>query len=124
MVMISGDAVLKEIASRLRRTVRPHDVVCRYGGDEFLVFLENCYEKGGSVAAERILDGVRSEPITLGSVQLDVTMSLGWAWVQSTKQEVLAELIKTADMALYEAKAAGRDRAERIKLDLKQSNAA
>ncbi len=120
----AGDEVLKEVASRLRGALRPHDVACRYGDDEFLVFLGNCSQEGAQAVARRILDRVRVEPVKLASGETEVTVSVGVASAGDISPELLPELVKTADMALYDAKARGRDCSAQLTLDPARTNAA
>lgn len=100
-----GDAVLVDVAYRLRKELRAFDLAYRLGGEEFLVVLPGADAHEGVVIAERLREAVASEPIG----GLDITMSFGVAGSRGAifdHERVLA----AADAALYEAKAAGRDR--------------
>jgi diguanylate cyclase (GGDEF)-like protein len=102
-----GDAVLRELAARLRERVRREDVVGRWGGEEFVVALPETTPDGAAAVAESLRLAIASTPIVADGAALDVTVSIGVAaW---TGQE-LDELVERADRALYAAKAAGRDR--------------
>ena len=104
-----GDAVLVELAARVRGQVRDVDTVARYGGEEVVVVLPETDEAGAVRAAERICDVVRrrcfGEP---GQVPVDVTVSVGVA-VFPMHGATAGALLRRADEALYDAKRAGRD---------------
>ena len=102
----TGDRVLAAVASRLARRVRAEDVLGRWGGEEFVVLLPDLDAVEAAVAAEAFRQEVANEPIPLDGEELTVTVSVGWtAW----DGEGAAELIDRADVALYAAKAAGRN---------------
>jgi diguanylate cyclase (GGDEF)-like protein len=104
-----GDAVLVEIAARVRGQVRDVDTVARYGGEEVVVILPETDEDGAVQAAERICDAVRRRPFgEPGEGAIDVTVSIGAA-VFPAHGASATTLLRRADEALYEAKAAGRD---------------
>ena len=104
----AGDAVLRQFAERLRRTVRTSDTVARMSGDEFVVLLEDLREPKDADAIARTVVEASREGFAIESTPLRVTTSIGIAF---TRGEISgAELLKRADSALYEAKRAGRDR--------------
>jgi diguanylate cyclase (GGDEF)-like protein len=102
----AGDHVLGEIAQRLRRRARTSDVVGRWGGEEFLVIAPDTDGCGATILAEGLRTAVSETPITLDSGPLRVTASVG---VAAWERDTVDELLGRADLALYEAKAAGRD---------------
>jgi diguanylate cyclase (GGDEF)-like protein/PAS domain S-box-containing protein len=104
----AGDALLRQFAERLRRTVRAGDTVARMSGDEFVVLLEDLHEpRDADTIANTVVEAAREE-FAIESTVLRVTTSIGIAF---TRGEVSgAELLKRADAALYHAKRAGRDR--------------
>ncbi|MGL5858177.1 MAG: diguanylate cyclase [Angustibacter sp.] len=104
-----GDGVLREIARRLASCVREVDVVCRYGGEEFVVVAPETGTDGAEHLAERICAAVRDEPFIVGSDRVDVTVSVGIASLP-THGTASGDLVRAADDGLYEAKRAGRDR--------------
>lgn len=106
----AGDAVLVEIASRIRRAVREYDVVGRYGGEEFIVVLSNCTPEIAEVVCQRIRQQIADEPMSTPAGDLQVSVSIGVA--SATPDSDAATLIAAADGALYRAKAAGRNRVE------------
>jgi diguanylate cyclase (GGDEF)-like protein len=103
----AGDEVLCEVSRRLSRVLRTEDVAGRWGGEEFLVLLPQTGVEGATVAAERIRVGVADSPVKLADGTLDVTVSVGATAAVPDDGETL---VQRADAALYEAKAAGRNR--------------
>jgi two-component system, cell cycle response regulator len=103
----AGDAVLREIAVRLTAGLREEDTAARWGGEEFLLLLPDSSDAG--VVCERLRAAVGGRPMNVhGLLELPVTASFGWApW---SGDETGEALIGRADVALYAAKAAGRDR--------------
>ena len=107
-----GDQVLREFARRLRAQVRGMDLVCRYGGEEFVVVMPDTCAAMAAEIAERLRLDVADAPFPLGAGGPDivVTASLGVATLGHGAAEDGAALVKKADLALYEAKTAGRNR--------------
>lgn len=104
----AGDEIIRELALRLRNSVRQPDIVGRYGGEEFLVVLPNATEEQLGVIADRLWSSVRSTPFRFGGESIPVTVSLGVA-VSSGTEESHEEIIRRADGALYRSKNEGRD---------------
>jgi two-component system cell cycle response regulator len=106
-----GDAVLREFAQRLRKSVRGIDLACRFGGEEFIVVMPDTDGPVAERVAERIRASIAQEPFTLagGSDTVPVTVSVGVSCVLKGPDSVEA-LMKRADLALYEAKRGGRNR--------------
>jgi len=104
-----GDEVLREVAWRLHNSVRSYDMVGRYGGEEFLVALNKC-DPGSAVArAENLRTKIASRPIKTTNMPVPVTISIGLALSTEFTECTVEELMHYADMALYAAKAAGRN---------------
>lgn len=105
-----GDEVLKEIASRLTEGVRGVDIVCRYGGEEFVVLLPHTDGETARIIAERIRTGIENRPMKAGEGNaINITISVGVA-TSGKNLDSPQKLLKNADTALYEAKQAGRNR--------------
>jgi diguanylate cyclase (GGDEF)-like protein len=100
-----GDAVLQEVAYRIRKHLRAFESVYRLGGEEFAVLLAGCGEAGAAQAAERIWDAVHGEPIG----GLPVTTSCGVAATAPGEEFDFDTLFARADAALYAAKRSGRN---------------
>jgi two-component system cell cycle response regulator len=103
-----GDIVLKQTAAVLRARTRRGDVVCRFGGEEFLVINVNSDMASAVQCAERLRVAVEANTITAEGFSERVTVSLGCA-VRSAAIADIDDLLKAADEAVYAAKAAGRN---------------
>jgi diguanylate cyclase (GGDEF)-like protein/PAS domain S-box-containing protein len=101
-----GDGLLRTIATRLREVMRDSDRLARFGGDEFVVFVDGGVDP--AVVAERLRRAVQ-RPVTVEGHELVITASIGFA-VNSAPGLTADELVRDADAAMYRAKAAGRDR--------------
>jgi two-component system cell cycle response regulator len=105
----AGDDVLKETAKRLLASVRSYDFVGRYGGEEFLVVLNNCNPAFALARAEEIRKAISQRPVPSSSGPVPITMSFGLLLSQEWGSRPAEELLQEADAALYAAKAAGRN---------------
>jgi two-component system cell cycle response regulator len=103
----AGDAVLREVAERLSAGLREEDLAARWGGEEFLLLLPDSPD--ATVVCERLRASISDRPINVhGLLELRVSASFGWApW---TGEETGEALVGRADVALYAAKAEGRNR--------------
>jgi diguanylate cyclase (GGDEF)-like protein len=106
-----GDALLVSVAGRLRHCVRPQDVVARLGGDEFAVMLPDVEEPAIELhnVAGRVLRAFEA-PVNAGSELVAVHLSVGVT--HSARSDDAGELIRQADLAMYQAKAKGKGRFE------------
>ena len=104
-----GDQVLKHLSRHFQQLLRKHDVVSRWGGEEFLFLLPNTNPREGIAVAERIRTEVESSPFRLdGAAEIRVTVSCGVSnW---NAHQNLDALINAADAKLYQAKQGGRNR--------------
>ena len=105
----TGDLVLKGVARLVRGIVRAGDLPCRFGGDEVVAVMPGASEAEAVGVAERIRQRVNEEKFGDGSVQLSVTVSVGFA-IFPIHANSSADLFRAADRALYAAKDAGRNR--------------
>jgi len=106
----SGDAVLKEFAARIRRNTRGIDLVCRLGGEEFVVVMPNTDIGCATQVGERLRACIAAAPFRLDpGPSIAITTSVGVAAVESV-EDTPATLFGRADRALYAAKRAGRNR--------------
>ena len=106
----AGDELLISVASRLRTCLRPEDVVARLGGDEFAVMVEDGHDvkAAAETVARRIMDSFVM-PLAVGSESVSVYVSVGIA-IGAGRDHSAEELIRDADVAMYKAKASGKNR--------------
>ncbi|GAB7038843.1 MULTISPECIES: putative bifunctional diguanylate cyclase/phosphodiesterase [Catenuloplanes] len=106
----AGDQLLRVIAQRLSAQLRPADTLARLGGDEFAVLIEDLTELEAAELADRLVRAVR-EPVTLGVRDVICTASIGISVIKAGTHDLgeADELLRDADLAMYAAKAAGRD---------------
>jgi diguanylate cyclase (GGDEF)-like protein len=108
-----GDMLLQMVAERLRAGIRKGDTLARFGGDEFVVLIENLSPNALEAAAraetlgERIL-GALAQPYQLGNTSHRSTPSIGITLI-GEREETVEEPLKRADLAMYQAKSAGRN---------------
>jgi diguanylate cyclase (GGDEF)-like protein len=113
----SGDTVLKALAKVLMQSVRSSDVVIRYGGEEFLIILQDTDGAGAELASEKIRAAVEALKVQLTGTVLQKTISIGIA-VFPTDCDTFWQTVKYADVALYQAKETGRNRVVRFTPDM------
>ena len=114
----TGDAVLREVAGRLRDSVRDYDTVGRYGGEEFLIVFPSCDLTLAARQAERIRNSFHATPLDLPDGEFLQTLSLGVASIGPQPSPAsVDDLIQIADQALYRAKARGRNCVETVSED-------
>ncbi len=105
-----GDIVLKEVVSVVRRSIRDKDIVVRWGGEEFLIAIENVPPEKASEIAERIRKNMENYEITItDNLKLKVTVSIGVACSEIEGTYYFEELFNIADKRLYRAKNSGRN---------------
>jgi two-component system cell cycle response regulator len=106
---VVGDEVLREVARRLLSSVRSYDFVGRYGGEEFLIVLNNCSSAQADVRAEEVRNGIAKHPVQTSRGPLPITMSLGVFASKDWNLDQVEETLAKVDSALYRAKADGRN---------------
>ena len=105
----SGDAVLKQVASILKKNVRTSDVACRYGGEEMSIILTNTDNKDAVLTANKICSAVREHKFEVANGQkVNVTISVGVSTINSNEQTP-QDIIEYSDKCLYKAKESGRN---------------
>lgn len=104
-----GDDVLKWVAMTLKQSVRHKDILARYGGEEFVVVLPDTSLAQACIWAERVRETIAKTPFQSEKHIIDITVSIGLASMNNTKDN-LDEIIKHADVALYDAKNSGRNK--------------
>jgi two-component system, cell cycle response regulator len=113
---LTGDVVLKEVADRINGAVRSYDCLGRYGGEEFLAILSNCYPGDLRAVAERVRFAVSDTPIGTGTMSLAVTVSVGG--IVTSHATPSLESLSAADAMLYEAERSGGNRVRLGPFDL------
>jgi diguanylate cyclase (GGDEF)-like protein len=106
----AGDQVLKEAARRISSSLREVDVPARYGGEEFAILLPHTGKREAFVVAERLRNAVKGVEFHFGGDTLRISASIGISGNIDVPTGQAEDLVKAADLALYEAKRAGRDR--------------
>ncbi|MRJ42681.1 MULTISPECIES: sensor domain-containing diguanylate cyclase [unclassified Idiomarina] len=107
-----GDRILQELADILKGSVRESDIVARFGGEEFVILLNKCDFRAASKLAEQIRVAVTKHAIELSASEtMSFTISIGLTEVLLGKEQI-DDAIHRADLALYSAKKAGRNRVE------------
>jgi len=104
-----GDIVLQNFSSILSSSIRPSDICARLGGEEFAVLASNTDLSGAVTVAEKIRQNIEDHVVQIKDTEIKFTVSCGVANISSEHYE-LEDLLKDADMALYEAKGNGRNR--------------
>lgn len=105
----AGDAVLTGFSDRCAGLLRNADLFGRIGGEEFLIVMPHCSGERASVAAERLITAVRTEPFRANGSAINATISIGIAEL-SPDSETPDAILQKADLALYRSKQNGRDR--------------
>ncbi|MCK9469106.1 MAG: sensor domain-containing diguanylate cyclase [Porticoccaceae bacterium] len=102
-----GDSLLKGVVGLLKEQIRDSDVLCRWGGEEFMLLLEDCSLENALQRAEQLRASVKAFRVRYGREDIGVTISVGVA--EYRPRETLSALVNRADGALYSAKREGRD---------------
>lgn len=113
---LAGDSVLCAVAAKMQLTVRSADILCRWGGEEFLVVLRHCSIADALILAEKLRISISDNSLQLEQQSIPVTISLGVACWRAN--ETIEQVIKRADVALYLAKESGRNRVNSAELVL------
>jgi len=100
----AGDSALRHVARTIMSVLRPDDVLCRFGGDEYLIVLRDVDARLAAMLGERIRAAIESSPLALREerVSISVTLSIGLA--VASRVTSIAELLKSSDTAMYAAK--------------------
>jgi diguanylate cyclase (GGDEF)-like protein/PAS domain S-box-containing protein len=109
---MAGDAVLRAASKRMLSLFRSYDAVGRYGGEEFVIILPGCDRKNIMGIAERLRKTIGDARMDTPAGLIPVTMSLGVAVSDTGKRRSVEAHVHAADLALYRAKANGRNRVE------------
>lgn len=113
----AGDLILKALANVLKASVRASDLVIRYGGEEFLIILQDTGGGSADLVAEKIRATVEGMKVQLSGTALQKTISIGIAEFPHDS-ETFWQAVKFADVALYNAKESGRNRVMRFRPEM------
>lgn len=106
----AGDELIVAVAKLLRGLLRETDTLARIGGDEFALLLPQAAEEEARIVGEKLLEGLRGEAVAFGRRKRRLTASMGIALIGGSGADLTADdLLVSADLALYDAKEAGRD---------------
>jgi len=105
----TGDATLQEVARRLNESVRPTDIVGRYGGEEFAIIIPRTDRNETCQIADRLIAVIADKSVTVEDDTVSITISMGVAGLEENIKS-LDVLLQRADQALYIAKEKGRNR--------------
>jgi diguanylate cyclase (GGDEF)-like protein len=104
----AGDMVLQGVCTVIQESARDSDTLCRWGGEEFVMLLDNCSLEEAIKRADAIREAVKAHNIAFGRMTINVTLSMGVTGYHAG--EPLERILSRADTALYQAKEEGRDR--------------
>lgn len=104
---VAGDAVLRALSAIIREHIRESDVLCRWGGDELVLLLNDCTAADARTVAEKIRDGVRTRTVRHAGNDIAITVSIGV--VEYRNGEDVGSVIARCDQVLYQSKRGGRD---------------
>lgn len=105
-----GSYVLSQVGAIIRKTIRTTDIAARYGGDEFLIVLTEINHEGAAAFCERLRKAIEETVFDNGVDRIQLTASLGFSVTEPGQQSVdPRNLVRTADVALYDAKRSGRN---------------
>jgi diguanylate cyclase (GGDEF)-like protein len=114
----SGDQVLKSFARILKESCRGHDLVARFGGEEFAIILSQAKAAAAHAIAQRIRNRLANTVFTFDGRQIQITASIGLATCEDGGTIFTANLVKQADHALYQAKRMGKNKVCTFPFDL------
>lgn len=107
---LAGDQVLRKVSNRIVSAVRPEDIVCRFGGEEFLILVRDVDDRACFTIANRICAIVREKPVRTREASIPISVSIGISMRSFGDELTTEELLKLADDALYQSKHSGKDR--------------
>lgn len=111
----AADAVMQEVAKRISGSIRPYDLLGRYGPDEFLIIAPDCTMSNAFSLADRLRTLIGDTPFDIVDREIQATISFGIATTAETGALDEDGLVRSADSALYVAKERGRNRVEMAK---------
>lgn len=119
---LAGDQVLRDVADVLKRSTRKHDVVCRYGGEEFMIIISDASQASVVAVAEKMRVALKEHVVHFGVTEIKITASFGVAFASRAGNKTTDLIINYADDALYAAKLDGRDRTVAVCISKNETN--
>lgn len=114
----AGDTVLQAVCRAFRAALRSIDLLCRHGGEEFAVLLPETPPGQAEIVAERLRTMVCATPVKIsGAEDVRITVSIGITGLDKIGEEKIEDLLRKADLAMYQAKAAGRNGIQFLKTE-------
>ena len=113
----AGDAVLKQIAERLRQLVREQDLIARYSGDEFIIYVSHVSPERADDIARQLIQELHEYPLSYEGQRFNISCSVGITVASAPPIFTPEELISQADVACRQAKALGRNRTSHFSAD-------
>jgi diguanylate cyclase (GGDEF)-like protein len=117
----AGDALLQQVAERVNKVLRKGDIIGRLGGDEFVIVLPDVKDPVGLDQAVLRIQRQFETPFELEGSEYAVTASIGVAWADLREERSPADVLRDADIAMYEAKRRGRGRSGGVRAALNES---
>lgn len=112
---VIGDCILEQLAVRISSELPPESVFCRYGGEEFMILLKNTTHETADALGEKIRAAVCRNRFTVGDLELDIRISLGIGFGDTSISGMLRDFVAKADEAMYQSKRAGKNRVTSIR---------
>ena len=113
---LAGDCILREVAGLIQNSIRTYDLLCRYGGEEFMLLLRGAVSLGDTEKlCERIRTHIQDRNFECRGITINLTISIGVCFQDVTSELTLEDIIAKADKALYDSKSSGRNRSTLMK---------
>ncbi len=113
---LAGDCILHEVSGIIQDSIRTYDLLCRYGGDEFILLLRGAVSLGDTEKlCERIRTHIQDRNFEYRGITINLTISIGACFQDDTNELTLEDIIAKADKALYDSKRSGRNRSTLMK---------
>lgn len=111
-----GDYVIKEVANRISKNLRNTDVLARFGGEEYVIYLENVNQEALKVICDKLLKSISETKFVYNEISFEKTLSIGCSIYDKNKHKSFMDMIEEADKNLYVAKNSGRNQARLFSL--------
>lgn len=112
---VIGDCVLEQLAVRISAELPPEAVFCRYGGEEFMILMKKTTHEAAEALGEKVRSSVCRKRFIVGDLELDIRISLGIGFGDTSISGMLRDYVAKADEAMYQSKKAGKNRVTSIR---------